>query len=167
MQEGYQGIIASPNSWRSKLEPLRLSGGTLGQVSSLLLNILFCLYLLSSSGGACWKLLTCLLTKSARRRSLPTSSTSHFSSRLPPPPPFLGFSKSPSLISRLLLSSKWLSNLPTLGQASNWISKFFPTNRKHRISNFALRHNNSQFILCRAQIVAGLITKTDLVHRII
>ena len=78
---------------------------------------------------------------------------------------FLGFSRWPPLISRLALSSKWFSNLPTLGQASNWISKFLPTNREHRISSFALCHDNSQFILCRAQIVVGLITKTDLVQR--
>lgn len=76
---------------------------------------------------------------------------------------FPGLFKPLPLISRLSLSSKWLSNLPALGQTSNWISKFLPTNREHRISNFAFRHDNSQFIPCRAQIVVGLITKTDLV----
>lgn len=78
-----------------------------------------------------------------------------------------GLFKSLPLISRLSLSSKWFSNLPALGQTSDWISKFLPTNREHRISNFALRHDNSQFIPCRAQIVVGLITKTDLVPRTI
>lgn len=78
-----------------------------------------------------------------------------------------GLFKSLPLISRLSLSSKWFSNLPALGQTSNWISKLLPANREHRISNFALRNDDSQFIPCRAQIVVGLITKTDLGPRTI
>ena len=90
------------------------------------------------------KIVNLLFHKICIRSPSPTFSTSHFSSRPPPPPLFfLGFSKSRPLISRPLLSSKWFSNLPALRQASNWISKFLPTNRKHRISNFAPRHDNS------------------------
>lgn len=100
------------------------------------------------------------------RRPLPTFSTSHFSSCLPPPSRLPWAFQVPSSHFSPFIVSKWFSNLPALGKTSNWISKFLPTNREHRISNFALRHDNSQFIPCRAQIVVGLITKTDLVPRV-
>lgn len=117
---------------------------------------------------ACWKLSTHFFSRILHYEGHCLPSL-HLTSALAYPhlPVYLGLFKSLPLISRLSLSSKWFSNLPALGQTSNWIPKFLPTNREHRISNFALRHDNSQFILCRAQIVVGLITKTDLVPRTI
>lgn len=107
--------------------------------------------------------------KSALRRPSPTFSTVY----LTPAPVYRHLFVYPGVFklnppdSRLSLSSKRFSNLSALGQTSNWILKFLPTNREHRISNFALRHDNAQFIPRGAQIVVGLITKTDLVPRTI
>lgn len=78
------------------LGQLKLRGGTPCQVFILLLNILFCLSLVLSSGEAGWKLSTSLFTMSLLRRPLPTFSTFHFSSCLPPPSRFPRTFQAPS-----------------------------------------------------------------------
>lgn len=61
-----------------------------------------------------------------------------------------------------LLISERFCNLSVLRQARNWISKLLPADRKHYITSLALRHDDTQLIPCRGEIVIRLITQAYL-----
>ena len=63
---------------------------------------------------------------------------------------------------KVVYSSEWLCNLPTLRLPSYGVLELLPADGIHLIALFAGSHDDAQLVACGAEVVGGLVTKGNL-----